>query len=86
MSASCGPCPAPDQFSGNRRFRRGTGSGTVNGHPATISFRLEDNGEPGTRDRVTLTISSPGYPSGDLTVTGAALTKKNLDAAGVSIP
>jgi hypothetical protein len=47
---------------------------------------LEDNGEPGTRDRVTLTISSPGYPSGDLTVTGAALTKKNLDAAGVSIP
>ena len=63
----------------------GTGSGTVNGHPATISFRLEDNGEPGTRDRVTLTISSPGYPNGDLTVTGAALTKKNLDAAGVSI-
>jgi N-acetylneuraminic acid mutarotase len=64
----------------------GGGSGTVNGHAATVRYTLVDNGEPGTgADRVTLRIDAPGYRDGTLDVTAAPLTKLNLNASGVTL-
>lgn len=36
----------------------GTGTGTLNGAPATVSFEFTDAGEPGTSDKATVTINS----------------------------
>jgi hypothetical protein len=36
----------------------GSGTGTLNGAPATISFEFTDAGEPGTSDRASVIIES----------------------------
>jgi hypothetical protein len=36
----------------------GSGTGTLNGNPATISFEFTDAGEPGTADQASVTIQS----------------------------
>ena len=38
----------------------GSGSGYLNGKPATIRFRLSDAGEPGRNDRVEYSITGEG--------------------------
>jgi len=58
-SASCTDDPAivPNPPNSNFDTYVGTGTGTCNGLPASISFRLTDAGEPGTSDTAQYTIS-----------------------------
>jgi hypothetical protein len=58
-SASCTDDPAiiPNPPASNFDTYVGTGTGTCNGLPASISFRLTDAGEPGTSDTAQYTIS-----------------------------
>jgi hypothetical protein len=58
-SATCTDDPAivPNPPGANFDTYVGTGTGTCNGLPASISFRLTDAGEPGTSDTAQYTIS-----------------------------
>ena len=58
-SASCTDDPAIAPPPPNASFDTyvGTGTGTCNGLPASISFRLTDAGEPGTSDTAQYTIT-----------------------------
>ncbi|HEY3059317.1 MAG TPA: hypothetical protein VGL99_10120 [Chloroflexota bacterium] len=58
-SATCSDDPAiiPNPPGANFDTYVGTGTGTCNGLPASISFRLTDAGEPGTSDTAQYTIS-----------------------------
>lgn len=59
-SAVCSP-PAASRPNAPFSIYEGTGTGTLNKQPATISFRLEDNGEGGKNtDRAQFSITSGG--------------------------
>lgn len=68
-------CSGPDTTRPNAPFTTldGTGTGTLNGEPATIVFRLVDNAEPGTgQDIASFSITSGGntYSCGPLPLEG----------------
>lgn len=68
-------CSGPSTSRPNAPFTTmdGTGTGTLNGQPATITFRLVDNAEPGTgQDIAAFSISSGGntYSCGPLPLEG----------------
>ncbi len=59
-SVSCflDPSISAGQPSADFNTMIGTGTGTLNGAPATISFEFTDAGEPGTSDQASISISS----------------------------
>jgi hypothetical protein len=59
-SVSCflDPSISAGQPSADFNTMIGTGTGTLNGAPATISFEFTDAGEPGTNDQASISISS----------------------------
>jgi hypothetical protein len=68
-------CSGPDTSRPNAPFTTldGSGTGTLNGAPATITFQLVDNAEPGAgQDTAAFTITSGGttYNCGPLPLEG----------------
>lgn len=68
-------CSGPDTTRPNAPFTTldGSGTGTLNGEPATITFQLVDNAEPGVgQDTASFSITSGGttYACGPLPLEG----------------
>lgn len=58
----------------------GTGTGALNGQPATVWFRFTDGGEPGTRDTAMVHIWKIGSPIPVLSCWSSPLTFGNHQA------
>jgi len=77
VSCFLDPAISAGQPSADFNTMVGSGTGTLNGAPATIAFKLTDGGEPGTKDTASVVIQSGATT---FTVPLAVLNKGNQQA------